>query len=207
MPTLKRLAPVAQALGWPADWRIKPVVASDVGVRPPLSDLGPVHWQPTPAPTWTLPDAKGRLVSLRDYRGKPVVVVFFLGGGCSHCVEQLNAFAPLVGRFRAAGIDMVAISLDPLAGLPRTYRLSKLPADVPVLSDHDLKTFKAYRAFDDFENMPLHATYFIDGHGMVRWHDISYDPFTEGTFLLAEAKRLLSLPVPATAAPWRTAGR
>ena len=112
---------------------------------------------------------------------------------------------PALQRFRAAGISLVAISIDPVANLKRTYRVSKLPGDVPVLSDHALKTFKAYRAFDDFENMPLHATYFIDGHGLVRRHDISYDPFTNTAFLLTEAKRLLGLPAPQAAAPLRTA--
>ncbi|HZU34498.1 MAG TPA: peroxiredoxin family protein, partial [Gemmataceae bacterium] len=198
VPTMRRLALVAHALGWPADWRVKPTVASDVGVRPPLAALGPVHWQPTQAPDWTLPDANGRSVSLHDYRGKPVVVIFFLGTSCGHCVEQLSAFAPMVDRFRQAGIALVAISIEPASGLKRAYRLSKLAADVPVLSDHSYKTFKAYRAFDDFENVPLHGTFFIDGHGLVRWHDISYEPFTDVTFLLTEAKRLLSLPTPAT---------
>ena len=53
--------------------------------------------------------------------------------------------------------------------------------------------FKAYRGFDDFEEMPLHGTFLIDGQGMVRWHDISYEPFLEVDFLLNEAKRLLTL--------------
>jgi hypothetical protein len=55
-----------------------------------------------------------------------------------------------------------------------------------------LKTFKAYRAYDDFEKMPLHATFLIDGGGKVRWQDISYEPFTDVTFLLAESRRLLA---------------
>jgi alkyl hydroperoxide reductase subunit AhpC len=67
----------------------------------------------------------------------------------------------------------------------------------PILSDGTLATFKAYRAFDDFENQPLHGTFLIDGSGFVRWQDISAQPFTSGTWLLAEARRLLSLPVDA----------
>ena len=68
-------------------------------------------------------------------------------------------------------------------------------ADFPLVSDHDLKVFKAYRAFDDFENVPLHGTFLIDGNGLVRWQDISFEPFNEVKFLLTESKRLLALPV------------
>jgi hypothetical protein len=31
----------------------------------------------------------------------------------------------------------------------------------------------------------------VDGMGLVRWHDVSYEPFTNAQFLLDEAKRLL----------------
>jgi len=51
--------------------------------------------------------------------------------------------------------------------------------------------FKAYRAFDDFENSPLHAVYLIDGQGLVRWRDIGFEPFSDAKFLLDEAGRLL----------------
>lgn len=207
VPVMQRLAPVAQASGLPADWRPKPVVASDVGVRPRLADLGPVHWQPTAAPDWTLLDANGRTVSLRDFRGKPVLMIFYLGASCSHCVEQLRVFAPMMDQFHTLGISVVAISIESPSVLQRTRSKTKLPLDVPVLSDRSLQVFKAYRAFDDFENVPLHGTFFIDGHGLVRWHDISYEPFNDARFLLAESKRLLSLPVAGTNLPLRTAAR
>jgi alkyl hydroperoxide reductase subunit AhpC len=61
----------------------------------------------------------------------------------------------------------------------------------PLSADPELAVFKAYRAYDDFENIPLHATYLIDGEGLVRWHDISYEPFLNARFLLDESKRLL----------------
>ena len=64
----------------------------------------------------------------------------------------------------------------------------------PVLSDQDMRVFKAYRAYDDFEDQPLHATFLIDAGGLVRWQDVSYEPFTDADFLLREARRLLRLP-------------
>ena len=63
---------------------------------------------------------------------------------------------------------------------------------IRLAADGDLEVFKKYRCFDDFENKPLHGTFLIDAKGMVRWQDISYEPFMEHQFLLDEAKRLLA---------------
>jgi hypothetical protein len=48
----------------------------------------------------------------------------------------------------------------------------------------------------DFENTALHGTFLIDGEGLVRWQDISYEPFADTQFLLDEVRRLLSLKSP-----------
>ena len=87
----------------------------------------------------------------------------------------------------------MAISSEPLDTLQGSLaKLSpKEPIPFPLAADPELTVFKDYRAYDDFEKMPLHATYFIDGQGLVRWHDVSYEPFMDAEFLLGEAKRLL----------------
>ena len=166
----------------------------DAGQRPSLDDLGPFRWQPSPASDWSLADAKGRHVSLHDYRGKAVIVIFYLGRGCPHCIAQLEAFEPMAGAFAAAEISLVGISTDSAEGLRQTLQKTKAPFHFPLVSDHDLKVFKAYRAYDDFEHMPLHGTFLIDGDGLVRWQDISFQPFRETKFLLAETQRLLKTP-------------
>lgn len=197
-PLLKRLAPVAKSLGFENDWRIEPKPSSDVGTRPALDELGPFRWHPTPAANFVLRDSQNKKVSLADFKGRPVLVIFYLGYGCVHCLEQLNLFAPMAEEYKKAGIEILAISTDSVEGLHKTFEKS---ADAkgfpfPIVSDEKMETFKAYRAFDDFENMPLHGTFLVDGQGMVRWHDISYEPFTEPIFLLNESKRLLSLSSP-----------
>jgi len=42
----------------------------------------------------------------------------------------------------------------------------------------------------------LHGTFLIDAAGLIRWQDISFDPFMNTDFLLKEAKRLLRMPAP-----------
>lgn len=199
LPIFQRLAPLAQTLKYPADWRAPLQPAADVGVRPALSSLGPFRWQPMPAPTWELATETGSSASLAQYRGKPVVVIFYLGVGCTHCVEQLKKFAPLTKKFADAGISLVGISTDPMTVLKESRRAAQQPGleaiPFPLLSDESLTVFKKYRCFDDFENRPLHGTFVVDGRGLVRWQDISFEPFTDAAFLLTEAQRLLAQPV------------
>jgi peroxiredoxin len=129
---------------------------------------------------------------LKNYSGKPVIVVFFLGYGCLHCAEQLQAFGPRAADFEEAGIDVVAISSDDQAGLQKS--LENYTGEIPftLVADPELEVFRQYRAFDDFEDQPLHGTFLIDGQGRMRWHDISYEPFMDPQFVLDEAKRLLN---------------
>ena len=190
----QRLAPVAKKLELPEDWRIEFQSAGDVGDRPSLDTLGPFRWIPTPATQWELTDGQGKKHTLADYTGRPVIVIFYLGKGCAHCIEQLGVFAPKTEEFKQAGIDLIAISTDDVGGLRETVQQNKTgsPFPFPLISDASLNVFKQYRAYDDFEQQPLHGTFLIDRQGLVRWQDISYEPFTQADFLLRESKRLLA---------------
>ncbi len=195
-PPFERLAPLVNELGLAADWRQPMASLPDVGERVPLASLGPFRWSPIEAPSWQLPDGFGNEVALADYAGKPVLVIFFLGFGCVHCVEQLGAFEPVAQNFLDAGIPIVTIGTDTVEDLRASQEsdseAERLP--FPVLSDPQLNVFKQYRCHDDFENLALHGTFLLDGEGRVRWHDISYEPFMDTEFLLAESQRLLALP-------------
>jgi len=200
VPCMARMAPIAQEFGLPADWRRPRETPSDLGQRPPLATLGPFRWRPAAADVWTLPTGNGQSVSLQDYRGKPVIVIFYLGHGCLHCAQQIEKFAPKSDEFRKAGLELVAISSDTPADLHRSvekYEAEKEPRrpfPMPLVADPEHTVFKQYRAYDDFERVPLHGTFLIDGQGMIRWQDISYQPFMDADFLLAEAQRLLKQP-------------
>lgn len=203
LPVVKRLAPIAKDLGLPADWRLEVEAFDDIAERPELDKLGPLHWHPYKAPTFALKDSQKKTVSLEAYAGKPLLLIFYLGSGCAHCMEQLNAFAPMGKAFEERGIPMVAISTDSVKGLKDTFEEIEgfgegASKEMPftILSDKSLKQFKAYRAFDDFEDEALHGTFLIDAQGLVRWQDISYEPFMNPDFVLEEAKRLFQLPAP-----------
>jgi peroxiredoxin len=195
--------PLAERLGLPAP---RPVTMADFGAdfgeRPGLASLGPAHWQPQPAAALALPRAGGGTFDLLANRGKPTLVVFYLGFGCLHCVEQLRALAPQAAAFAALGIDVVAVGTDTTekaaASLAAMGDAERFP--FPLLADPELTAFRAWRCHDDFESMPLHGTFLVDGAGRVRWQDISFEPFTELDWLVGECRRLLALPAVGAAA-------
>lgn len=199
LPALERLAPLARERELPEDWRPETQLAADIPAeaRPELSSLGPARWTPIEAPSWKLPDGLGSELSLADYRGRPVIVILFLGFGCVHCVEQLAAFSPVYEEFTARGIDIVAVGTDSTEVLEAGVSDDGEEAyPFPLAADPELELFKSWRAYDDFEETPLHGTYLIDSAGRVRWLDISFEPFMDWEFLLEESERLLGLPEP-----------
>ncbi len=198
-PIYRRISPIARELGYGdaekgGEWKLVKGPKSDTGERPPLDALGPYRWRPSLAASWSLKDCNGAGHALGDYQGKPVVVLFFLGHGCLHCAEQVQAFGAAAKDFEAAGISLVAISSDDVEGLKQSienYKGGEIP--LSLVADNSLETFRAYRCYDDFEQQPLHGTFLIDGQGLVRWQDISYQPFMDHKFLLGEAQRLLKI--------------
>ena len=125
-----------------------------------------------------------------------MIVVFYLGFGCLHCVEQLKAFEPMAADFAAAGISLVAISsetVEQLKAVLATRTTAEGPPKLPILVDPRCG-FRQYRGVRRFEPRLLHGTFLIDGAGLVRWQDIGPEPFMDIKFLLGESQRLLALP-------------
>lgn len=193
VPLLKRLAPLATELGLTGHWPAEYQVAADVGQRPELKSLGPFRWHPYLAPDFSVQKQDGSELRLKQVVGKPTLIIFYLGFGCLHCVEQLHEFSPRAQQFHDAGIEILAFSTESLDSLGKALDTYSKPLEIPLHVDPQLKAFKAYRCFDDFENQPLHGTFLLDPAGRVLWQDISYEPFMDVDFVLNESQRLLEL--------------
>ncbi len=198
LPVARRLDRLSQAWGITGDWRTAPPKRTDNGVRPELAKLGPMHWHPPEAPAWEALTLDGKPFRSDRLKGKPQVLIFYLGSACTHCMTQVNAFAKAAPAYEQAGIQLAAVTLEPmsLAGRITEQMSTKQLPPFPIYCAPDLAAFKAVRAYDDFEEEPLHAALLIDAEGRLRWWDVSWEPFTDTQFLLQEAQRLLSLPVP-----------
>ena len=200
LPVFRRLEPIVAR--WKAD---KSLVApapsaenpggTDVSTidRIDLTTLGPLAWSPFPAEPLTGTDTAGKTLALADLRaqGKNALVLFFLGGKCAHCMQQLELFGKENDALRKLNVETFAVSTDD-AEATRALKNNpdRIKFPMPMLADPKLELFKRYQAFDDFENQPLHGTFLIDSQGNVRFQRISSDPFLEVEFIKTEAARV-----------------
>ena len=156
-----------------------------------VKTLGPLVWSPFPAETFTRTDTTGAPWNLANLKGKNVLIIFFLGGKCAHCMQQLQTFGKEYEALKKLNVETVAIGSDDLdasKALKNNNDGIKFP--MAVLPDPKLELFKLYRSFDDFEGQPLHGTFLIDTLGNVRFQRISADPFLDVEFIKGEATRV-----------------
>ncbi|MFN9345907.1 MAG: peroxiredoxin family protein, partial [Planctomycetota bacterium] len=208
IPWIEQAKQIATSISPELVWQTTPPERKDLGDRPSLDSLGPVRWVPSTAPSWSLgtPEIQGAtplasseavaavLNSSSNLRGKPYVMILYLGFGCLHCTEQLKTFSPKLKAYKDAGIEVVAVSTEDAQSLSDGLKRFDGTMNIPLMANADLDVFKSFRCFDDFEGQPLHGTIFVDGQGRIRWQDIGYEPFTDADFLLEEAKRLMATP-------------
>ncbi|MCH2202232.1 MAG: peroxiredoxin family protein [Fuerstiella sp.] len=193
IPLFAELASAAGELGYSGDWRLPRELPADLGIRPNLDSLGPFRWQPVAAPEWTLKGVDGEPIASVDLGQTPKILIFYLGSGCLHCAEQLQKFHPHAEKFRDAGFDLLAISTDPQESLSTARDRYDGDFAFSLFADPEMDVFRKYRCFDDFEHQPLHGTFVIDAEGLIRWQDISFEPFMDPEFVLKEAQRLIGL--------------
>jgi cytochrome c biogenesis protein CcmG/thiol:disulfide interchange protein DsbE len=67
--------------------------------------------QRKPAPEFSLPDSSGKTVSLKDYRGK-VVLLDFWATWCHGCKLEIPWFAEFSRKYGDKGVVVVGVSLD-----------------------------------------------------------------------------------------------
>ncbi|MGK0155638.1 MAG: peroxiredoxin, partial [Neolewinella sp.] len=152
--------------------------------------------RPRTAKPFELPRGAGGTAELSDYTGKPVLVIFFLGFGCAHCVAQLSDLDPKAPMFRDAGIEVVTIGTDDLNAVKAARQAADEngvdPLHFDVLCDPKANVFRQWGVWDEFADEALHGTFLLDGLGRILWQDVSARPFEESDWLLAESKRLLA---------------
>jgi peroxiredoxin len=138
----------------------------------------------------------GQVIDSQALAGKPTVLVFYLGFGCLHCVEQLKKLEPKREEFQSSGLQMIAVSTESQELLLKGMSTYDQPLSIPLLADPTHRVFRDFGCYDDFEQTPLHGTFVIDAQGRVVWQDISHEPFMDIDFLLKEAVRQLKLTRP-----------
>lgn len=152
-----------------------------------LEKFGPSNWQPFAAPELAGLDMNGNRITLSRFKGKNVLLVFYLSDQCVHCMEQLGTFNQRFSELEALNTVVVAVS----AATPKANKDStKLGGfNATLISDIDHANARRFASYDDFEDIELHSTILIDAQGRVRWKRTGGEPFADLDYLLNEIRR------------------
>jgi peroxiredoxin len=154
-----------------------------------LERFGPNRWEPYDAPKLEVRDAAGKRVTLEDYRGKNVLLVFYLGTECPHCMRQLHEIGTKKDDWARLNTVVLAVSsATPAKNAAAMKEFGNLAAR--ILSDDKFETARRFHSYDDFENMELHSTILIDAKGHVHWARVGGDPFMDTAFLIKQLERM-----------------
>lgn len=155
-----------------------------------LDRFGPTVWEPYAAPALAATDPEGATVRLEDYRGsKNVILVFYLGKECLHCLKQLRDINGRKEAWERLDTVVLAVSSNPPEGNKEALKTINAPA-ARILSDARFENARRFRAYDDFEEMELHSTILIDKQGRVHWGHTGGEPFGDMAFLEKQLERM-----------------
>lgn len=142
------------------------------------------------APDFRLPSTPDQSVSLHEFRGRPVVLVFYPADWSPVCGDQTALYNELIPEFHRFNAEVLGISVDGswchLAfAHDRNLRF-------PLLADFEPKgavarEYGVYRLRDGFCERAL---FVIDSEGIVRWSYVSpvgVNPGADGILAALEA--------------------
>lgn len=154
----KRLFSLLLSAFW--SWSVQILAAQEINYKlvPNLQRMK----DNSPNPDFTLPDSAGKKVSLKDFRGK-LVMLNFWATWCEPCREEMPAMERLYQEFKNKGFVIVAVSVKDKKTEALAF-IKELKLTYPVVFDPDAEVGILYGAWG------LPATYLIGpkGEGLAR---------------------------------------
>jgi len=123
------------------------------------------------APAFTLPSDSGSPVSLKSFKGSPVVLYFYPKDDTSGCTTEACGFRDSWRAVQAAGAVVLGVSPDGPASHQKFRKKYELP--FPLLADEDHAVAEAYGAWGEKSMYGrkyfgvLRTTYIIDPAGKI----------------------------------------
>jgi peroxiredoxin Q/BCP len=134
-----------------------------------------------PAPSFSLPGTGGRVVSLSEYTGRPVVLVFYPGDDTPVCTKQLNSYNDGLEQFEALDAQVLGISAQSVASHDKFAGHQGLR--FPLLADIDKKVASAYGTLGPL-GFPRRSVFVVDRDGIIQYAHraiagLTYRPVSE----------------------------
>ena len=144
-----------------------------------------------PAPDFTLPGTGERNYSLAEYRGRPVVLVFYPGDDTPVCTKQLNSYNDGLHQFVELDAQILAISAQDVTS--HESFSDKHDFAFPLLADVDKAVAGEYGTLGPI-GYPRRSVFIVDADGIIRYAHraiagLTFRPVTE---LIAELAALES---------------
>jgi peroxiredoxin len=141
----------------------------------------------SPAPEFTLPDQDGNKVSLSDYRGRTVVLVFYPADFSRVCTDQLSVYQEVLPQLEEAGAELVGISVDG-AFCHKAFQEHQ-GLTIPLLADFHPKgeVAKAYGVWSEDHGVASRALVMVGPDGVVQWSYLSPPLEVRGANLIFDA--------------------
>ncbi|MBP7682657.1 MAG: peroxiredoxin [Deltaproteobacteria bacterium] len=125
-----------------------------------------------PAPAFSLADQDGRVRTLAEYQGRPVVLYFYPRDATPGCTTEACAFRDAWDRLQATGAVVLGVSTDDEASHRNFRNEHGLPFD--LLSDPESVAADAYHVPVRLGTFAARHTFLIDRDGRVAhiWRDV-----------------------------------
>lgn len=124
------------------------------------------------APAFTLPDDEGNPVSLKDFKGKPLVIFMYPKDSTPGCTQEACDFRDNYTKFQKRGVAVLGLSKDKPAGKAKFKAKYGFP--YPLLADEDHQVLEAYGVWKE-KNMYgkkvlgiERTTFVIDAEGKIK---------------------------------------
>jgi peroxiredoxin (alkyl hydroperoxide reductase subunit C) len=129
-----------------------------------------------PAPDFTLRDQDGEPVSLADFRGRKVLLVFYPMDFSPVCSDQLSIYQEVKPEIEAKGVTMLGVSIDH-AYAHKAFQ-EKIGVDTTLLADFEPKgeVARAYGSYLDAAGFANRTLVLVDEDGVVAWTHESPSP-------------------------------
>lgn len=125
----------------------------------------------TKAPDFSLPDQNGEIHSLKEYKGKKVILYFYPRDNTAGCTTQACGFAERYPQFLEKNAVVLGVSKDSVASHKKFEEKYELP--FTLLSDTELSCIQAYDVWKEKNNYGkktmgvVRTTYLIDEQGII----------------------------------------